>query len=100
MPLFISLMRMTPKGLAELKQSPERGQISQERVERLGGRSLGLFATMGPYDFVQIFEMPSESLMMEYLLTARQDGHVEPLILRAFDTTEWGSIVEKIPGRQ
>ncbi|MGF0237350.1 GYD domain-containing protein [Rhodococcus sp. IEGM1300] len=99
MPLFVSLMRMTQKGLSELKESPERGRISKERVERLGGRSHGLLATMGVYDFVQIFEMPSESLMMEYLLTARQDGHVEPLILRAFDTTEWGAIVDSIPER-
>lgn len=96
MPLFISLMRMTQKGLSEIKDSPERGRISKERVERLGGRSLALYATMGSYDFVQIFEMPSEALMMEYLLTARQDGHVEPLVLRAFDTTEWGSIVDRI----
>lgn len=100
MPLFISLMRMTQKGLSDLKNSPERGRISKERVECLGGRSLGLFATMGDYDFVQIFEMPSESLMMEYLLTARRDGHVEPLILRAFDTTEWSGIIDRITESQ
>ncbi|ROL65696.1 GYD family protein [Pseudomonas protegens] len=93
MPLFISLMRMTDKGLAELKSSPERGKISRERVERLGGTSHALFATMGLYDFIQVFEMPSETLMMEYLLTARQDGHVEPLVLRAFDSAEWNAIV-------
>ena len=95
MPVFISLIKMTPKGLSELKNSPERGAVSKSRVESLGGKSLSLYATMGSYDFVQIFEMPSEALMMQYLLTARQDGHVEPLVLRAFESTEWASIVSK-----
>lgn len=86
MPLFISLMRLTQRGLDELHNSPERARISKERVEKLGGRSIVFYATMGPYDFVQVFEMPDEARMMEYVLTARRDGHVEPLILPAFDT--------------
>jgi uncharacterized protein with GYD domain len=96
LPLFISLMRLTQRGLDELHNSPERGRISKERVEKLGGRSIGLYATMGPYDFVQIFEMPDEKRMMEYVLTARRDGYVEPLILPAFDTDSWSAIVNAV----
>ena len=96
MPLFISLMRLTQRGLDELHNSPERGRISKERVEKLGGRSIALYATMGPYDFVQVFEMPDEARMMEYVLTARRDGHVEPLILPAFDVADWSAIVNAV----
>ncbi len=96
MPYYISLMRLTQKGLDELGNSPERGRISKERVEALGGRSVCLYATMGPYDFVQVFEMPDETSMMQYVMTARRDGHVEPLILPAFDASEWASIVEEL----
>lgn len=94
MPYFISLMRLTQRGLDEIANSPERARVSRERVEDLGGRSIALYATMGAYDFVQIFEMPSETAMMQYLLVARQDGHVDPVVLRAFDATAWSSIVE------
>lgn len=93
MPHFISLMRFTQRGLDELRNSPERGRISKERVEQLGGRSLSLYATMGKYDFVQVFEMPDEARMMQYVLTARRDGHVDPLILPAFDTQSWSTII-------
>ncbi|RVD46074.1 GYD domain-containing protein [Mesorhizobium sp. M4B.F.Ca.ET.169.01.1.1] len=94
MPYFISLMRLTQRGLDEIANSPERARVSRERVEALGGRSVALYATMGAYDFVQIFEMPSEAAMMQYLLVARQDGHVDPVVLRSFDAQEWSSIVE------
>jgi uncharacterized protein with GYD domain len=94
MPYFISLMRLTQRGLDEIANSPERARVSRERVEDLGGRSVALYATMGVYDFVQIFEMPSETAMMQYLLVARQDGHVDPVVLRAFDASAWSSIVE------
>ncbi|AZO43597.1 GYD domain-containing protein [Mesorhizobium sp. M7D.F.Ca.US.005.01.1.1] len=94
MPYFISLMRLTQRGLDEIANSPERARVSRERVEDLGGRSVALYATMGAYDFVQIFEMPSETAMMQYLLVARQDGHVDPVVLRAFDASAWSSIVE------
>lgn len=96
MPYYVSLMRLTQKGLDELRNSPERGRISKERVEALGGRSVCFYATMGPYDFVQVFEMPDEASMMQYVLTARRDGHVEPLILPAFDAAEWSGIIDKL----
>lgn len=100
MPHYISLLRLTQRGLDELQNSSERGRISKERVEKLGGRSLSLYATMGAYDFVQVFEMPDEARMMQYVLTARRDGYVDPLILPAFDTDKWSGIVNALDLRK
>ena len=94
--LFVSLMRLTAKGLAELPDSPSRRKRSEERVAALGGRSVAFYATLGPYDFVQVFEMPSNEAMMQYVLTARRDGHVEPLILPAFDPAGYGAILQRM----
>lgn len=93
MPHFISLMRYTQKGLSEIEGSTERAKLSAERVERLGGRSTDFYLTMGAYDLVQVFEMPSEQAMMRYLLTARADGYVDPLVLRAFPAAEYREII-------
>jgi uncharacterized protein with GYD domain len=71
---YISLMRLTPKGLAELAESAKRREISEARVAALGGRSLAFYAVMGAYDFVQVLEMPSNEAMMQYVTTARRDG--------------------------
>jgi len=96
MPLYISLMKLTAKGLAALDDSPVRRRVSEERVAKLGGRSLSFYATLGIYDFVQLFEMPSEEAMLEYSLIARRDGYVDPLILPAFAAEDFAKLVGKI----
>ncbi|EYR82199.1 GYD domain-containing protein [Shinella sp. 838] len=93
---YVSLMRLTQKGLTELTDSAKRRKVSEDRVAALGGRSIAFYALLGPYDFVQVFEMPSNEAMMQYVLTARRDGHVEPLILPAFDTDTYGQILTEI----
>ncbi len=93
---YISLMRLTAKGLAELADSGARRKVSEDRVSALGGRSVAFYATLGTYDFVQVFEMPDNASMMQYVLTARRDGFVDPLILPAFDGQAYGDIVGRV----
>ena len=97
MPRYISLMRLTDKGLQNIKHSAERRAQSEQRVAALGGRSLAFYVTLGPYDFLQIFEMPDDASMMQYLLTARRDGFVEPLVFPAIDTETYGEILAGLP---
>ncbi len=93
---YVSLMRLTQKGLAELADSAKRRKVSEDRVAALGGRSIAFYALLGTYDFLQVFEMPSNEAMMQYVLTARRDGHVEPLVLPAFDTERYGEILNAV----
>ncbi|WLS05335.1 GYD domain-containing protein [Shinella oryzae] len=93
---YVSLMRLTQKGLAELADSAKRRKVSEDRVAALGGRSIAFYALLGTYDFMQVFEMPSNEAMMQYVLTARRDGHVEPLVLPAFDTERYGEILNAV----
>ena len=95
--LYVSLMRLTAKGLADMHGSPARRKLSEERVAALGGRSIAFYAVMGAYDFVQVFEMPNNAAMMQYVLMARRDGYVEPLILPAFDVAAFAGIVAGVP---
>lgn len=94
---YIALMKLTPKGLAELHDSPSRRAMSESRVAERGGRSLAFYATLGEYDFVQVFEMPDNLAMMQYVLTARRDGYVEPLVLPAFSHEDFDRILAKLP---
>jgi hypothetical protein len=54
--------------------SAEHARVSRERIENLCGRAVALYSTMGACDFVPIFEMPSETAMMRYLLVACAAG--------------------------
>jgi len=89
-------MKLTQKGLDQMADSPARRKVSEERVAALGGKSLAFYATLGEYDFLQLFEMPDNAAMMEYVLKARKDGFVEPLILPAFDTDQFGEIIASV----
>lgn len=90
---FVSLMRLTDRGLGAMGDSPARRRLSESRVAALGGRSTAFYATLGRYDFVQVFEMPDAAAMARYALSARRDGHVDPLILPAFDVDGWDGIL-------
>lgn len=96
MDMYISLMRLTAKGLDNLDGSAKRRQLSEQRVANRGGKSRAFFATLGMYDFVQVFDMPSNEAMMEYVLTARRDGYVDPIILPAFDVETYGNVLNKL----
>ncbi len=93
---YVALLRLTPKGLENLDDSAARRKTSEERVAALGGRSIAFYITLGTYDFIQVFEMPNNASMMQYVLSARRDGFVEPLVLPAFDTETFNSIVNNI----
>jgi len=96
MPHYVALLRLTPKGLENLPDSVVRRKTSEDRVAALGGQSTAFYATLGAYDFVQIFEMPDNASMMQYVLSARRDGFVEPLILPAFDPETFDTIVNNL----
>ena len=100
MSIYISLMRLTTKGLNNLDGSAKRRELSERRVASLGGCSKAFFATLGIYDFVQVFDMPSNEAMMEYVLKARQDGYVDPIVLPAFDVESYGNIVKTIHSKE
>ncbi|WP_412535228.1 GYD domain-containing protein [Mesorhizobium sp. BAC0120] len=53
---YVSLMKLTAKGLAELSGSVARRKLSEERVAALGGWSIAFYATLGPYDFVRFLK--------------------------------------------
>jgi len=97
---YVALLRLTPKGLQELGNSAARRKTSEDRVGSLGGRSIAFFITLGAYDFVQVFEMPSNAAMMQYALSARRDGFVEPLILPAFDIAKFNDILDNLSSRE
>lgn len=93
---YISLMKLTHIGLKDLGKSQQRQRKSEDRVSALGGRSLAFYAAMGSYDFIQIFEMPNNESMLLYVMSARQDGYIDPLILPIFDSEVWNGITENI----
>jgi uncharacterized protein with GYD domain len=60
MPTYILLTTLTAQGVQTLKSNPDRLREVNRDVEELGAQVLHQWATLGPYDFVNVVEAPDD----------------------------------------
>ena len=58
MPKYLLLTTLTAQGVQTLKANPDRLREVNRDVEELGARVLHQWATLGPFDFVNVVEAP------------------------------------------
>jgi uncharacterized protein with GYD domain len=58
MPLYVMLSNLTTQGVQTLKSNPDRLREVNRDIEELGAKVLHQWATLGPYDFVNVVEAP------------------------------------------
>jgi uncharacterized protein with GYD domain len=58
MPIYIMLSSITDEGAEIIKMRPVRIKEVNAEIEELGVKILSQYATLGPYDFVNIVEAP------------------------------------------
>ena len=58
MPKYLLLTTLTAQGVQTLKANPDRLREVNHDVEELGARVLHQWATVGPFDFVNVVEAP------------------------------------------
>ena len=58
MPIYIMLSSITDEGAEIIKRKPHRIKEVNAEIEELGVKILSQYATLGPYDFVNIVEAP------------------------------------------
>jgi uncharacterized protein with GYD domain len=56
MPLYVMLSNLTDEGSKTIKNNPERIKEVNAELEALGVKVVAQYATLGPYDFVNIVE--------------------------------------------
>ncbi len=97
MPTYISLMTMTGQGIKDIKNAPQRIEQAFKGLEAMGGKILGLYITMGEYDYVGIAEAPSDAVAMTFMLGLGSGGNVRTTTLKAFSREEFAAMVKKLP---
>ena len=58
MPTYLMLSRLTAKGVQTLNSNPARLKEVNKDVEELGAKVLHQWASLGPFDFVNVVEAP------------------------------------------
>jgi uncharacterized protein with GYD domain len=97
MPTFIVLGNYTEQGVRNIKQVANLRQAAEQWTAAQGGRVLGNYMTLGPYDFVFVVELPSPEVALEGALLFGSQGEVRTQTLMAFPTEAAEAIAQRLP---
>ena len=97
MPHYIVLVKLTEKGVQNLKQgwTKDRPQVKAQ-VQKMGGKMTG-YMTFGQYDFVELLELPDDKAAARFALLAGATGVVSTVTLKAFSEDEVDKMVQELP---
>jgi uncharacterized protein with GYD domain len=81
MPTYIMLSTLTAQGVQTLKSNPDRLREVNRDVEELGAKVLHQWATLGPFDFVNVVEAPDDATIakVSIALGARGSAKIQSL---------------------
>ena len=79
----IVLMKLTDKGIADVKNSPKRIAEAMKLWESMGGKTIGVYLTMGDFDIVAIGEGPDEEAAARFGLALGAAGTVRTTSLKS-----------------
>ena len=83
MSIYLMLTTLTDKGRSALQENPEMIRGINKEVEYMGVKILDQYAVLGPYDFVNIVEAPSNEAMVKLATRLSAGGNFQTLTLAA-----------------
>jgi uncharacterized protein with GYD domain len=90
---YVSLLRFTPQGVKNLKQSPARAAAFCKAAEKAGVKVEAQLWTTGQFDGILILNATSETKALGVVAKLVAQGNVSTHTLQAFDVKEFASIV-------
>ena len=93
---YIALMNLTAEGVKTMHDSAERSVRGKALMKKIGGRIKDYYMTMGSYDFVVVFEAPSDEAMTLFLLEVGSWGAVRTNTLKAFTKPQYLKILSAL----
>jgi uncharacterized protein with GYD domain len=97
MPTYVLLVNLTEKGKRNFKQdyTATRDQF-KKAVEQAGGKLTG-YVTAGPYDTIEILDLPNDDAALSMLLGTLSIDAAKFMSLRAFPEDQVKQALKKTP---
>lgn len=83
MPTYILLSSLTDEGWKTVKEKPDRIKEVNREIEAMGVKVLNQFATLGPYDFVNVVEAPDNETIGRVSIELGSRGTVKIMSMAA-----------------
>ena len=82
---FLMLTSLTDEGRKTITENPGRIKEVNKEVEAMGAKILAQYALLGPYDFVNILESPSNEAISRVAIALGARGTLQTMTLAAMD---------------
>jgi uncharacterized protein with GYD domain len=89
MPTYILLSNLTAQGVQTLKSNPARLREVNRDIEELGAKVLHQWATLGPYDFVNVVDAPDTATIAKVSVALGARGSAKFQTLSALSIDEF-----------
>jgi uncharacterized protein with GYD domain len=88
------LTSLTAQGVQTLKSNPDRLRAVNKDVEELGAKVLHQWATLGPFDFVNVVEAPDNATIAKVSIALGARGSAKLQTLSALSIDEFLGTIE------
>ena len=82
---FLMMTTLTDEGRKTIMENPGRIKEVNKEVEAMGTKILAQYAVLGPYDFVNILEAPSNEVISRVAVTLGSRGTLQTMTMIAMD---------------
>jgi uncharacterized protein with GYD domain len=90
---YVTLIRFTPQGVRNLKQSPARATAFCKAAEKAGVKVEAQLWTAGAYDGILILHAVNETKILGLIAKLAAQGNVSTQSLPAFDAKEFAALL-------
>ena len=95
MPTYVLLSTLTAEGMKTVRERPERIKEVNKEIEAFGAKVLAQYTVLGPYDFVNVVEAPSNEVMARISIELGSRGTVKIISMPAIPVDEFISLIKK-----
>ena len=92
---FLMLTTLTDEGRKTITENPERIKEVNKEVEAMGAKILAQYAVLGPYDFVNIIEAPSNEVISKVAVNLGARGTLQTMTMAAMDVDAFVGSLKK-----
>jgi len=92
---FVMLTTLTDEGRKTIKQNPGRIKEVNKEVEAMGAKILAQYAILGPYDFVNILEAPTNEAVSNVAIALGSRGTLQTMTMAAMDIDDFIASLKK-----